>query len=31
MFALVDANSFYVSCELLFRPDLRGQPAVVLS
>lgn len=30
-FALVDCNSFYVSCELLFRPDLRGLPVVVLS
>lgn len=30
-FALVDANSFYVSCELLFRPDLRGRPIVCLS
>ena len=30
-FALVDCNSFYVSCELLFRPDLRGRPVVSLS
>lgn len=30
-FALIDVNSFYVSCELLFRPDLHGQAAVVLS
>lgn len=30
-FALVDCNSFYVSCELLFRPDLRGLPVLVLS
>jgi len=29
--ALVDANNFYVSCERLFRPDLRQQPVVVLS
>ncbi len=31
MFALVDCNNFYASCERLFRPDLRGQPIVVLS
>lgn len=31
MFALVDANSFYASCEMVFRPDLRGRPVVVLS
>ncbi|WP_075182052.1 translesion error-prone DNA polymerase V subunit UmuC [Pantoea sp. 1.19] len=31
MFALVDVNSFYTSCETVFRPDLRGQPVVVLS
>jgi DNA polymerase V len=31
MFALVDANNFYVSCELVFRPDLHGKPVVVLS
>ncbi|MEG2661241.1 MAG: DNA polymerase V subunit UmuC, partial [Hafnia sp.] len=31
MFALVDVNSFYASCETAFRPDLRGQPIVVLS
>lgn len=30
-FSLVDCNSFYVSCELLFRPDLRGRPVVSLS
>ncbi|MDN0082156.1 Y-family DNA polymerase [Crenobacter sp. SG2305] len=30
-FALVDANSFYVSCERVFRPDLNGRPVVVLS
>ncbi len=29
--ALVDCNSFYVSCERLFRPDLRRKPVVVLS
>lgn len=31
MFALVDCNNFYASCERLFRPDLRGLPIVVLS
>ncbi len=29
--ALVDCNSFYVSCEKLFRPDLKRKPVVVLS
>ncbi|MBJ9886422.1 Y-family DNA polymerase [Citrobacter sp. FDAARGOS_156] len=31
MFALVDVNSFYASCETAFRPDLKGRPVVVLS
>lgn len=31
MFALVDCNSFYASCERLFRPDLKNRPVVVLS
>lgn len=31
MFALVDANSFYASCEMVFRPDLKGKPVCVLS
>ena len=31
MYALVDCNSFYVSCERVFRPDLRTKPVVVLS
>lgn len=30
-FALVDCNNFYVSCERVFRPDLRYTPLVVLS
>ena len=29
--ALVDCNNFYVSCERLFRPDLKAVPLVVLS
>lgn len=31
IFALVDCNNFYVSCERLFRPELRNRPVVVLS
>lgn len=31
MIALVDVNSFYASCEQVFRPDLQGRPVVVLS
>lgn len=31
VFALVDCNNFYASCEKLFRPDLRDTPVVVLS
>lgn len=31
VFALVDCNSFYCSCERLFRPDLRKTPVGVLS
>lgn len=31
MIALVDCNSFYASCEQVFRPDLRNRPVVVLS
>ncbi|MDY0971212.1 Y-family DNA polymerase [Siccibacter turicensis] len=31
MFALVDVNSFYCSCETAWRPDLLGKPVVVLS
>jgi DNA polymerase V len=29
--ALVDCNNFYVSCERVFQPQLRGRPVVVLS
>lgn len=31
VFALVDCNNFYVSCERLFRPALNTRPVVVLS
>ncbi len=31
MFALCYVNSFYASCETVFRPDLKGRPVVVLS
>lgn len=31
MFALADINSFYASCEKVFRPDLRNEPVIVLS
>ncbi len=31
MIALVDCNNFYASCERVFRPDLIGNPIVVLS
>ncbi len=31
IFALVDCNNFFVSCERIFRPDLEGRPVVVLS
>lgn len=30
-YALVDCNSFYCSCERLFRPELRQVQVVVLS
>ena len=29
--ALVDCNSFYVSCEAIFKPHLKNKPVVVLS
>ncbi len=31
VFALIDCNSFYASCERVFRPDLVRTPIVVLS
>ncbi len=31
MFALVDGNNFYVSCERVFRPALIGLPVIVIS
>jgi DNA polymerase V len=31
MYALVDGNNFYVSCERAFRPSLKNRPVVVLS
>ena len=31
VFALIDCNSFYASCERVFRPDLIGKPIIVLS
>jgi DNA polymerase V len=31
MYALVDGNNFYVSCERIFRPSLNDKPVVVLS
>ena len=30
-FLLLDCNSFFVSCERIFRPDLRKKPVIVLS
>lgn len=31
MFALVDCNNFFVSCERVFQPELEGRPVIVLS
>ena len=30
-FCLVDCNSFYCSCERVWRPEIRGKPVIVLS
>lgn len=30
-FALIDCNNCFASVEVLFRPELRGRPVVVLS
>lgn len=31
MYALVDCDNFFVSCERVFQPELKGRPVVVLS
>lgn len=31
LFALIDCNNFFVSCERIFQPNLNGRPVVVLS
>ena len=31
MFALIDGNNFYASCERVFQPELRHRPLIVLS
>ncbi len=31
MFALIDCNNFYASCERLFQPALANKPIIVLS
>jgi DNA polymerase V len=31
MFALVDCNNFYASCERVFNPNIRSEPVVILS
>ncbi len=31
VFALVDCNNYYTSCEAIFNPSLKGKPVVVLS
>ena len=31
MYALVDCNNFYASCERVFQPNLNGKPVVILS
>lgn len=29
--AVIDCNNFFVSCERVFRPELRNKPTIVLS
>ena len=31
MYALVDCNNFYASCERVFQPKLNGKPVAILS
>ena len=31
MYALVDCNNFYASCERVFQPQYNGKPVVILS
>ena len=31
MFALVDCNNFYTSCERVFQPQLHNKPVAILS
>lgn len=31
MYALVDCNNFFASCERVFRPDLQNKPVIILS
>ena len=31
MYALVDCNNFYASCERVFQPQLAGKPIAILS
>ena len=31
MYALVDCNNFYASCERVFQPEFNGKPVVILS
>ena len=31
IYALIDCDNFYVSCERIFRPDLKNKPVAVLS
>ncbi|MBN2857781.1 MAG: hypothetical protein JXN63_05205, partial [Candidatus Delongbacteria bacterium] len=31
MYALIDCNSFYASCERVFRPELKNEPVAILS